>query len=106
MVSKGWLRASHREKDETRSTPYRPVYAHRNPQPIVPGTIYRFDIEVRPASYVFKKGHRIRRELGNGDSGVTEGFFQHQYIYYKVGTDTIYHDAAHPSRLLLPVISR
>lgn len=106
VVSKGWLRASHREKDETRSTPYRPVYAHRNPQPIVPGTIYRFDIEVLPASYVFKKGHRIRLELVNGDSGVTEGFFQHQYIYYKVGTDTIYHDAAHPSRLLLPVISR
>lgn len=106
VVSKGWLRASHRVKDEARSTPYRPFYTHRDPQPIEPGKIYRFDIEVHPASYVFKQGHRIRLELVNGDSPVTEGLYSHQYIYYKVGRDTIYYDAAHPSRILLPVVPR
>ena len=67
-VSKGWLKASHREKDEKRSTPERPFYTHTNPQPLTPGEIYAFDIEVLPISYVFKKGHRIRLELANGDS--------------------------------------
>ncbi len=106
VVSKGWLRASHREKDLAHSTSYRPFYTHRNPQPIQPGKVYKFEIEVQPASYVFKRGHRIRLEVVNGDSAVTEGLFPHQYFYYKVGTDTIYHDAERPSRLLLPVVPR
>jgi len=103
-VSKGWLKASHREKDESRSTPQRPFYTHTNPRPLVPGEIYAFDIEVLPVSYVFKKGHRIRLELVNGDSPVTDGVFSHPYHPTQMGTDTIHHDAAHLSCLLLPVM--
>ena len=66
-MSKGWLKASHREKDAERSTDIRPFYTHTNPQPLTPGEIYEFDIEVLPVSYVFKKGHRIRLEIANGD---------------------------------------
>src|SRR5215467_6564710 len=51
-VSKGWLQASHREKDEARSTELRPFYTHTNPQPLTPGEIYRFDIELLPCAYV------------------------------------------------------
>ncbi len=106
VVSKGWLRASHREKDEARSTPLRPFYTHANPQPIEPGEIHVYEIEVMPFSNVFKAGHRIRLEIVNGDSPLTDSIFTHQYLYYKVGTDTIEHNAAHPSRLLLPVVPR
>jgi hypothetical protein len=104
-ISKGWLRASHREKDPARSKPYRPFYAHRNPQPVAPGEVYKFEIEVMPCANLFKKGHRIRLELANGDSMMTDSFFAHQYAWYKVGTDTIHHSAEFPSRLLLPVFS-
>ena len=55
-VSKGWLKASHREKDAERSTPLRPFYTHANPQPLTPGEIYEFDVEVLPVSYLFKQG--------------------------------------------------
>ena len=103
-VSKGWLKASHREKDEKRSTPTRPFYTHTNPQPLEPGEIYEFDIEVLPISYVFKKGHRIRLELANGDSPATDGVFSHPYHPTQMGTDTIHHDAAHASCILLPVV--
>lgn len=103
-VAKGWLRASHREKDESRTTDLRPFYTHTNPQPIEPGRVYKFEIEVLPCAYRFKKGHRIRLDLSNGDSMFTDSFFTHQYFYYKVGTDRFHHDAAHPSRLLLPVV--
>ena len=103
-VSKGWLKASHREKDETRSTPTRPFYTHTNPQPLTPGEIYEFDIEVLPISYVFKKGHRIRLEIANGDSPATDGVFTHPYHPTLMGTDTIHHDAAHASCIMLPVI--
>ena len=59
-VTKGWLKASHRELDPARAMPHRPIPSHANPQPLAPGRSYRFDIEIHPASYVFKRGHRIR----------------------------------------------
>ncbi len=105
-VSKGWLKASHREKDPARSTPERPFYTHTNPQPLTPGEIYEFDIEVLPISYVFKKDHRIRLELANGDSPATDGVFSHPYHPCLMGTDTIHHDGAHASCLILPVIAK
>lgn len=103
-VTKGWLRASHREKDKARSKPYRPFYSHTNPTPIEPGKIYKYEIEVMPCAYLFKAGNRIRLEIANADSPITDSLFSHQYMWYKVGADTLHHDARHPSRLLLPIV--
>ena len=104
VVSKGWLRASHREKDEKNSTRHRPVYTHGNPQPIEPGRVYTFEVEVMPCAHRFKKGHRIRLEISNADSPLTDSLFTHQYLYYKVGTDTFWHNAANASCLKLPLV--
>lgn len=106
IVSKGWLQASHREKDPERSTDLRPFYKHDLAEPIEPGKIYQYDIEVLPCSYVFKRGHRIRLEIANGDSGLTDAVFQHPYHPSQVGSDTIWHDPTNPSRILLPVVPR
>jgi len=103
-LSKGWLRASHRQKDEKLSTPTRPFYTHANPQPLEPGEIVKLEIEILPFSNVFKKGHRLRLEISNGDSPITDGLFTHQYSWFKVGRDTIHHDAQHASRLIIPVV--
>ncbi len=104
-VAKGWLKASHHTtKNKARSKPYRPFYDHDDPQPLVPGEIYKFEIEVHPAAHRFKAGHRIRVEIINGDSALTDRGWTHPYHPSKVGSDTIFHDAKHPSRLLLPVI--
>jgi putative CocE/NonD family hydrolase len=105
-VSKGWLKASHREKDLDRSTPLRPFYTHTNPQPLNPGEICQFDIEVLPCAYVFKQGHRIRLEIANGDSALTDAVFTHPYHPTLIGSDTIHHDAAHASCIMLPVVPR
>jgi len=104
-VTRGWLRASHRRLDPERSTPYRPFHPHDAIEPLKPGHIYEFDIEVWPTSWVFKSGHRIRVELANADSPMLDTPVNHHYGV-KVGCDTIYHDADHPSRILLPVIPR
>jgi predicted acyl esterase len=103
-MSKGWLRASHRRKDEALSTPMRPFYTHTDPQPVKPGEVMKLDIEVLPFSNLFRKGHRLRLEISNSDSPITDGLFTHQYSWFKVGRDTIHHSAAHPSRLILPVV--
>ena len=52
------------------------------------------------------KGHRIRLEIANGDSPVTDAVFTHPYHPTLIGTDTIHHDAAHASCILLPVVPR
>ena len=84
----------------------RPFYTHTNPQPLVPGEIYAFEIEVLPVSYLFRRGHRIRLEIANGDFSVTEFVFTHPYHPTLLGADTIHHDAAHASCIMLPVVKR
>lgn len=105
QISKGWLRASHREKDETLSTPERPFYSHRNPKALEPGQIVKLEIEILPFANLFKKGHRLRLEIANGDSPLTDSIFTHQYSWFKVGSDSIYHEAQYASRLVLPVVA-
>jgi uncharacterized protein len=104
IVTKGWLRASHTELDPIRSTEEVPYYTHKNAIPLKPGTIYKVEVPLQPMAYRFKKGNRIRLEIANGDSPVTDGLFYHFYRPDKIGVDTIYHNAGHPSSLLLPML--
>lgn len=103
-VTKGWLRASHAERDPARSTEDVPFYRHRASTPLAPGTIYRLEIPLMPIAYRFGRGSRIRLDIACADSPLTEGLYAHIYRPDKIGTDTIHHDAEHPSRLLLPVL--
>ena len=103
VVTKGWLRASHRALDEKRSTEMEPYHTHAEPQPLKPGEVYRFDISVEPNAFRFRKGSRIRLELANGDSPVTDVLWTHYYQPNKIGQDTLWHSAKYPSQLVLPV---
>jgi uncharacterized protein len=91
IVTKGARRASHDDKHETCT-------------PLIPGTIYKIEIDFQPIAYRFMKGNRIRVEIANGDSPVTDALFFHLYRPDKIGTDTIYHDVDHPSQLVLPIV--
>lgn len=103
VVTKGWLRASHRALDEKRSTEMEPYHTHTDPQPLEPGQVYRFDISIEPNAFRFRKGSRIRLELANGDSPVTDVLWTHYYQPNKIGQDTLWHSAKYPSQLILPV---
>ena len=104
VVTKGWLRASHRAIDESRSTQMEPYRAHDKPEPLKPGEVYRFDISIEPNAFQFKKGNRIRLEIVNGDSPITDVLWTHYYQPNKIGQDTLYHSAKYPSALVLPVM--
>jgi predicted acyl esterase len=105
VVTKGWLRASHRAVDPKLSTEYAPWYTHADPQPLEPGTVTKIEVAVMPTAYRFKKGNRIRIDLANGDSVLTElGWFHHEYTPDKRGQDTIFHSARFPSQILLPIV--
>jgi len=104
VVTKGWLRASHRALDEKHSTEMEPYHLHTRPKPIKPGGVYKFDISVEPNAFRFKKGNRIRLEIVNGDSPITDVLWTHYYQPNKIGQDTIWHSAKYPSSLVLPVM--
>jgi predicted acyl esterase len=102
-VSKGWLKASHREVDEAKSRPGQPFHTHTDPVPIEPDKVYRYDIEIWPLCRTFKKGHRLRLRIASGDSPVWDVMNYHNTIF-QPGRNTVYHNKEYSSHLILPVI--
>lgn len=104
VVSKGWLRASHRALDPAGSIGGLPYHSHRVREPLTPGEVYELRIELTPLAHRFPAGSRIRLELTCADSTVTDLQFTHAFTPEMVGTDTYHHGIAHPSRLALPIL--
>ena len=74
-----------------------------------PGEVYPFTIEMYPTSLVFAKGHRIRVDLSSSnfprfDVNPNTGEPLNDNRRWAIAVNTIYHDAQHPSHILLPVI--
>jgi len=82
-----------------------------HPTPIEPGKVYQYSISLWETSNVFKAGHRIRLEVSSSNF---PRFARNQNTGLPFGTSakiikaeqTIYHDAEHPSHLVLPIIPR
>ena len=78
----------------------RPFHLHSQAEPLNPGEVYELRVELLPMSFLAHTGDRIRLELTNQDSAITDAPMTHFYGA-KVGTDTYHHDRAHPSTLRL-----
>ena len=68
LLTEGFLRASHRALDATRSRPERPWHPHDARVPIVPGEMTEYEIEVWPTANEFAVGHRLRVQLTSNDT--------------------------------------
>ncbi len=101
FIGRGWLRASRRAEDKELSTEMRPFHTHDHADEVVPGEVYQLRVPLVPMSFLVHPGERIRLEISCTDSPALEGRM-FQWYGVKVGTDTYHHDAAHPSRLVLP----
>ena len=109
---RGWLKASHRALDKTRSKPWKPWHplTRKAQRPVVPGKVYEYAIEILSTANLFKAGHRICIEITSMDMPTgTAGFHNVEYIPYHVCSSKttlhkIYHSEKHPSYLLLPII--
>jgi len=104
-LCKGWLRSSHRKIDPARSTPVKPYHPHLAAEPMEPGAVYEFPIEIWPICNVFKPGHRIRLEIGNADSIIASHGRRHVTIQAKA-TNAIHEGGRKPSQLVVPVVPR
>ncbi len=105
-VSTGHLKASFREVDEARSSPGQPYHPFQNPVRPEPDKVYEYQIELVPMFHTFKKGHKIWVQIASDDFGYQEHVraVDISEMLPVPSKQTIYHDPANPSHLLLPVI--
>ena len=105
QVALGWLRASHRELDEERSTPWQPRLRHDRQLPLRPGEREAVEIEIWPSSTLFEAGETLRlvvqgRDLHRYDIGAAQA---HEQSVNR-GRHRIHTGGVCDSHLLLPVI--
>lgn len=81
------------------------------PALLTPGEVYRYDIDVWFTARVLPAGHRIRVSVASAgfpkyDRNLNTGGDNERDTDYVSARQQIFHDAAHPSRVTLPVIPR
>jgi putative CocE/NonD family hydrolase len=79
--------------------------------PLVPGEVQRYDIDLWFTSKVFEPGHRLRVSIASAlfpkyDRNLNTGGSNERDSTFVVAHQTVLHDAAHPSHVVLPVIPR
>ena len=94
--------------DSILRTRYREGLDHQA-APLKPGEIVPITITLYPTSNVFKKGHRIRVDLSSSnyprfDVNPNTGDPLGEYRRMVTADNTVHHDAAYPSHVVLPVI--
>ncbi|MCJ7672249.1 MAG: CocE/NonD family hydrolase, partial [Acidimicrobiia bacterium] len=104
-VQSGWLRARRRKLDPSASTRLTPVptYTRADRSPLAPGRFVLVRVPVFPISHAFRAGSRIRVTVqapgGNRPSWAFAAIPAHGRV-----TNTIARTAAHPSRIVLPIV--
>lgn len=99
LVTRGWLKASHRKLDEKRSTLSMPYHTHDQEQYLAPGEPVDLAIDIWPTSMVYRTGSRLRLRIAPTSSGF--------YGYTRAasrGHNTIFTGGDNPAHLLLPII--
>jgi uncharacterized protein len=77
--------------------------------PLTPGQPTEFTIEMYPTSLVFRRGHRIRVDVSSSnfprfDVNPNTGEPLNDHRRTQIAENSVYHDPAHPSHILLPII--
>ena len=98
ILTEGLLRVRYRDSIE-------------EPTRIEPGRIYPLSVQVWETSNLFRAGHRLRLEVSSSnfprfDRNLNTGHQPGLDAEMAVAQQTIFHDAQHPSHLLLPIIPR
>ena len=95
-LTEGLIRARYRDSREKSSW-------------LNPGQVYKFTIDMWSTSNVFRKGHVLRLEISSSnfprfDRNLNTGEDGASGQRFVSATNAVYHDAEHPSALILPVI--
>ncbi|KAF4334225.1 family hydrolase, partial [Fusarium beomiforme] len=75
-TSFGWLRASHRELDDRKSKPERPIHLHRKRLWLTPKDVAEVNIELWPTSTVWEAGDTLRLAIKGNTFTNSDNFTQ------------------------------
>ena len=106
FVQRGLLRASFRKVIDSKSqkTPggaiYRPFHPYLTLQPIVPGTVYKYEIEIFPLGHYWRAGHDLVLQLHAPPAN--DPISTYAYEPNSPSVVQILQDATHPTSILLP----
>jgi predicted acyl esterase len=106
ILTRGWLRGTHREIDPSRSKPWEPFHPHTNSKALNPGEVYEFNISIVPTGNLFKAGSRIKLRISCTDDPPNNPLEMNASGHLHRQTASrirVYHNADYPSRLLLPI---
>ena len=103
ILTRGFLKASHRALDFEKSKSWRPWHPHNKMELIEPGEVYEYEIEIVPTCNLFLEGHSLKLEISSCDP-VTNLIYTHEPIPRSV-TNTIL-TGKDRSRLIAPFIPR
>jgi len=95
-LTEGILRARYRDSQAT-------------PTLLTPGQVYSLSIDLWATSNVFRAAHRLRLEVSSSnfprfDRNLNTGELAANSARWAIATNTILHDKAHPSALIIPVV--
>jgi putative CocE/NonD family hydrolase len=95
-ISDGVLRARYRDSLES-------------PSLLKPGQVYRLEIPLEPSANLFKAGHRIRIDICSSNFpsyDINRNTGDPTDRRWRIANNTVWHDAKHPSCIVLPVVER
>jgi hypothetical protein len=108
-LGKGYLKASHRALDPKKSRPYAPYHKHTAAEPVVPGDVNQYNVDLGKVTNVFKAGHRIKLEIESLESPRDPEMQIHYHPHLNNARTTVhkvYRNKEYQSHLLLPIVSK
>lgn len=106
-LTDGVLKASFREIDPEMSRPGLPFHPYLRRELPEAGKVQEYQIELRPIFHTIQPGHRLRCRVQSNDPM----FMNFLHTVYNTemmpwpSFNSLHHDAAHPSHLLLPIVA-
>jgi predicted acyl esterase len=94
LITQGWLRASFRYVDPARARAGAPYLPDDRDTPVEIGATTEYRMDIWDTAYTLAPGHRLRLWLSSSDAPTHEPLDV-------AGRNLIFHDATHPSQLLL-----
>jgi predicted acyl esterase len=103
-AAKGWLRASHRALDASRSTPLRPWHRHARIEKLRAGDVVPVEIEIWPSATLFEAGSTLQLTIQGHDAARYPAFGHRQLV--NRGTHAIFTGGPYDSCLVVPLNDR
>ncbi len=109
LLTRGWLKGSMAATDSAASKPWHAHHSLNARVPLEADEVRLMEVNIVPTANVFLPGHRIAVQISSTDEDPPATFLdlvaQGHLLRQTPSWITLHHDAEHPSRIDLPIVS-